>query len=245
MLLYIFLFVTVFAAYFVKGITGFGNTLVMGSLFSFVVPNKVTTPVDLILSIPTNAYMAWKDRKAISLKIVIPLSLMLLAGIIPGTLLLTVASDWVLRSVLGLVVIGMAVEMLLRKAAPKEGARQNSILLLAIGVASGILAGLYSIGALLVAYISRTTEGRSQFRANMCCVFLVDNIFRFFLYWHTGLLTGEVLKLTLFVAPAAVLGMIAGVRTDRKLPEQMVKKVVIGVLIVSGSVLFLKNLLLH
>ena len=33
----IFLFISTLLAYFIKAITGFGNTLVMGSLFSFVV----------------------------------------------------------------------------------------------------------------------------------------------------------------------------------------------------------------
>lgn len=78
----IYLFISTLFAYFTKGITGFGNTLVMGSLFSFVVSNRLTTPVDLLFGIPTNTYMAWKERKNISLKIVIPLSLMLLAGIV-------------------------------------------------------------------------------------------------------------------------------------------------------------------
>lgn len=44
----IYLFISTLFAYFTKGITGFGNTLVMGSLFSFVVSNRLTTPVDLL-----------------------------------------------------------------------------------------------------------------------------------------------------------------------------------------------------
>lgn len=116
----IILFISTLLAYFVKGITGFGNTLVMGPLFSFVVSNRLTKPVDLIFSIPTNIYVAWRERKNISLKVVIPISIMLLVGIIPGTLFLKVGDDRILKSMLGIVVVGMALEMLTRKPTKNE-----------------------------------------------------------------------------------------------------------------------------
>ena len=81
----------------------------MGSLFSFVVSNRITTPVDLLISIPTNAYIVWRERRSISLKAVIPLSFLLLAGVIPGIYLLKFANDWILRSTLGIVVMGMII----------------------------------------------------------------------------------------------------------------------------------------
>jgi len=239
----IFLFIATLLAYFTKGITGFGNTLVMGSLFSFVVPNKITTPVDLILGIPTNIYIVWRERKNISLRVVIPLSLMLLVGIIPGTFLLKVGSDWILKSILGIVVLGMALEMLTRKPIENEAKKNNPIFLVIIGVISGVLAGLYGIGALLVTYVSRTTTNKSQFRANICCVFLVDNVFRFFLYLSTGILNKEIFIFALFLSPAAILGMILGIKVDSNMKEETLKKVVVALLIISGIALFLKSFL--
>jgi uncharacterized membrane protein YfcA len=241
----IFLFISTLAAYLVKAITGFGNTLVMGSLFSFVVSNRLTTPIDLVFSIPTNIYMVWKERKSISLKVVIPLSIMLLGGIIPGTFLLKVGNDWILKSILGLVIVGIAIEMLTRKPAEKDEQKTRPVFLIIIGVLSGILAGLYGIGALLISYISRTTDNRSEFRGNICCVFLVDNVFRFFLYLYTGLLNKEIFILTLILSPAVLIGMIAGNKLDSNMKEETVKKTVIFLLLISGTTLFIKNLLSH
>lgn len=241
----IFLFISTLLAYFVKSITGFGNTLVMGSLFSFVVPNRVTTPVDLIFSIPTNMYIAWRERKNISLKVVIPLSLMLLVGIIPGIFFLRVGNDRILKSILGIVVVGMALEMLTRKPTKNETKKNSPIFLIIIGILSGVLAGLYGIGALLVAYISRTTNNKSEFRANICCVFLVDNVFRLFLYLFTGILNKEIFILTLILSPAVILGMIIGVKVDSKMKEENVKKSVIALLIISGTVLLFKSFLYY
>jgi uncharacterized membrane protein YfcA len=239
----VFLFISTLLAYFVKGITGFGNTLVMGSLFSFAVSNRLTTPVDLVFGIPTNIYIVWRERKDISMKVVIPLSIMLLAGIIPGTFLLKVGSDRILRAILGVVVIGIALEMLTRKNSKNALKKISPIFLTSIGVLSGILAGLYGIGALLVAYISRTTDNKSQFRANICCVFLVDNIFRLFLYLFTGILNKEILLTALVLSPAVFIGMMIGVKVDSNMREENVKKSVIALLIISGTVLFLKSFL--
>jgi len=240
----ILLFIFTFIAYFVKAITGFGNTLVMGSLFSFVVGNRLTTPIDLIFSIPTNMYIVFKERKNISLKIVIPLSLMLMVGSIPGTLLLKVGNERVLKSGLGIVVIGLAIEMLIRKPAKQAIKKKNNpYILVVIGLVSGVMAGLYGIGALLVAYISRTTDNKSQFRANICCVFLVDNFFRFILYWMTGLLNKEILFLTILLSPAVILGMMIGLKVDARIKEETTRKIVIGLLIISGTILFLKSIL--
>ncbi|WP_315068508.1 sulfite exporter TauE/SafE family protein [uncultured Clostridium sp.] len=241
----LFLFISALIAYFIKGITGFGNTLVMGSLFSFVISNKLTTPIDLILGIPTNIYIVWRERKNISRKIVVPLSLMLLCGIIPGTFLLKSGDDWLLKSIFGIIIICMAFEMLTKDSIKNKGDKNNPIFLAIIGVTSGILAGLYGIGALLVAYISRTTDNKNQFRANICCVFLVDNIFRFFLYWFTDILNKEVFLLALFLSPAVFLGMFIGVKVDSNMKEETVNKSVIALLIISGIVLIIKSLLYH
>jgi uncharacterized membrane protein YfcA len=237
----IFLFMSALLAYFIKGITGFGNTLVMAPLFSFVVSNRFTTPIDLLFSIPTNAYIVWKERKNISAKVVVPLSVMLLDGIIPGTFLLKAGTDWVLKCILGIVVIGLAVEMLTRKPNQNNESKTNPAFLVIIGIVSGILAGLYGISALLVVYISRKAANNSQFRANICCVFLADNIFRFFFYLFTGILTKKILIMSLVLSPAVFIGMMVGVRVHSKMKEENVRKSVIALLIISGTVLFLKS----
>jgi len=241
----VFLFISALFAYFIKGITGFGNTLVMGTLFSFMVSNRLTTPIDLILSIPTNIYIVWRERKNISMKIVIPLSLMLLAGIIPGTLLLKAGNDWILKSLLGVIIVGLAIEMMTRKPDKTCSRKTNPVFLIVIGILSGVMAGLYGIGALLVAYISRTTENKNQFRGNICCVFLADNIFRVILYLYTGILNKEIITMTLFLAPAVIIGMIIGVKADSNMKDDTVKKFTAALLVITGTVLCLKSIFYH
>ena len=136
-----YLFVCTFIAYGIKGITGFGNTLVMNALFSLSIDNRLTSPADLVISLPTNLWMAWRERRHLKMRVALPLSLMLLAGILPGVFLLKVGSAALLKCVLGVVLIGMGLEMLPRQRAQKKKAPRG--VLFVIGLVSGVLAGMY------------------------------------------------------------------------------------------------------
>jgi uncharacterized membrane protein YfcA len=100
---------------------------------------------------------------------------------------------------------------------------------------------MYGISAFLVAYISRTSADRSQFRANLCSLFLVDNIFRLFWYSAAGILTMDIIRFTIFIAPAVVLGMYFGTKVDTGLKEETVRKATIYLLVVSGAVLLIRS----
>lgn len=242
---YLFFFFAAALAFFVKGVTGFGNTLVMTPLFSFVAPNRLTTPVDLLLGLPANAYMAFRERKHISVKIVVPLSLLLIVGIIPGAFLLKTGNDWALKSALGIAVAAMAVEMALRRPGGAGERRVHPAALAFIGIVSGVLCGLYGIGALLVAYVSRTTDTMGAFRANLCCVFFIENIFRLGIYLFTGIMSAEALLLSLALLPAAGLGLFLGIKAGARLNQATAKKAVVALLVASGAVLFVSNAFFH
>ena len=111
-----------------------------------------------------------------------------------------------------------------------------------IGILSGLLCGLYGIGALLAAYMSRVTENSSSFKGNLCVVFLIENTFRIVMYSVTGLLTAEVLQTAVMLVPAMVIGLFLGVQSSRRLREETVRKAVILLLILSGAALVWKQI---
>ena len=88
---------------------------------SFIVflPNSVITPGLLPVSLILNARMVWKNRMHFSSKVVLPVSAFVLLGIIPGTRLLRYGSPMKLKLLLGLVIVGLGIEMLTRKAVPQ------------------------------------------------------------------------------------------------------------------------------
>ncbi len=238
--MFVYMAFAVFVAFWVKGISGFANSLIFGSIMSFRTNTINITPMDLLLNVPANSYFVWKERKSVSFQVVAPLSLLMLAGSIPGVFWLSVGDATTIKILFGFVVIGIAVEMYLRERNPKKQ-KSSKALLIFIGLLAGICAGLFGISAMLAAYITRTTDNMEAFRGNICAVFLVDNFFRFFLYLATGVMTFDSLVLALTLSPFMVLGIATGGLFARFVSEKTVKNIVVGVLFLSGILLILTN----
>ncbi|HIT94583.1 MAG TPA: sulfite exporter TauE/SafE family protein, partial [Candidatus Faecivivens stercoripullorum] len=165
------------AAFFVKGLCGFANTLVFTSILSFGVSNANISPVELLLGFPTNVILAWKERKSIRWGICLPLALLVVIGTIPGALFLKNADSGSIKIVFGVIIVLIGLEMLLRSR-NTAGLKQSKVVLVIIGILSGVLCGLYGVGALLGAYISRVTDDSHSFKANICIVFVIENVLR-------------------------------------------------------------------
>ena len=229
-------------AFYVKGLCGFANTLVFTSILSFTSANINISPLELILGYPTNIIISWKERKSIDPKIVIPLATMVIAGSFGGALFLKNADVTLVKIIFGVLVIIVGIEMLLRELSQKK-AKSSKILLTIIGILSGFLCGLFGVGALLGAYVGRTTDNMKAFKANICTVFVIENTFRIGLYLFYGILTVVALKRALVLAPFMLIGLVAGMLSAGRISEQVVKKIVIILLIVSGVALVLNNVL--
>lgn len=229
------------SAYFIKGLCGFANTLVFTSILSFGVANANISPIDLLLGYPTNIILTWKNRKKLDPKVYLPLAAMVLAGSVPGALLLKNVDARVIKLVFGVVVVLLGAEMLSREYS-KRKLRSSKPVLLLIGVTAGVLSGMFGVGALLAAYVSRVTEGGDAFKANISAVFIADNTFRIVLYSVLGLLTFDTVKFVLTLLPFAFLGLFAGMRCSSRMDEKLVRKITSVLLILSGISLILKNL---
>lgn len=215
--------------------------MISNPLLSMTLDNKTITPGNLLMDVPVNAYISWKNRKAFSLHKTLPLALAVMAGVIPGTYLLTLSSPWILKALLGVLVIGLGVEMLTRK--PGKKIKANPALMVAVSFISGICSGLFGINMLFVAFLERTSEDRSEFRGNICFVFLMENIFRIINYIVLGVFTKASLFLFAASIPAIVLGMIAGSRVDKSLDETKIKKMVILMFLLGGISILIKALI--
>ena len=219
-------------AYFVKGLCGFANTLVFSTILSFSTNNVNISPVELVLGLPSNIMISYKERKSVQWKVCLPLAGLVLLGDIPGILLLKNTNTQVIKGIFGFVIIAIGVEMLLREYMRKT--KKSQLLLITIGILSGILCGLYGIGALLAAYMGRVTDNSSSFKGNLCIVFLIDNLFRLVMYWVTGIITLATLKQSVILFPFMALGLFLGMKGSSFLDEKKIKKLVIIMLILSG-----------
>jgi len=228
-------------AFFVKGLCGFANTLVFTTVLSFGSSHISITPVELMLGYPSNLILAWRNRRAIKWRVCLPLAALVIAGSIPGALFLKTADTGMIKVIFGAVIVLLGLEMLLRELKPGK-IRQSKVLLGVIGLLSGLLCGLYGVGALLGAYISRVTEDSSAFRANICTVFFAENTFRIILYSVSGIITAELVKQAVLLVPFMLAGLALGMLSGKFLNERVAKRLVVLMLIVSGVALIAQNL---
>lgn len=233
--------ISALCAYFVKGLCGFANTLVFSTIAGFGSSNIDISPMELLLGYPSNVIMAVRERRGIDWKVCAPLIALVLLGNIPGILLLKNVDARAIKAVFGAVIMLIAAEMLFRQLMPRK-MKSNRIVLGAIGLISGLLCGLYGIGALLAAYVSRVTEDGSAFRGNLCAVFTVENTFRIVVYSVLGIITWDTLMRAAMLVPAMALGLFMGIKCCGVLSEKVVKYVVIVMLIVSGTSMLITNL---
>lgn len=228
------------AAFFIKGLCGFANTLVFQSILSFSVNNASISPIELVLGFPGNAILTWQNRKSLDPKVFLPLTALMLAGNIPGALMLKNMDGRIVKVIFGAAIIFIALDMLLGQG--RERREPKKWMTAAVGIAAGVLSGLFGVGALLAAYVSRVTDTGSEFKANVSAVFLAENVFRVFLYTMLGMITVDVLKTALLLMPAMLAGLFAGIAVSRKIDDKAIKKLVLLLLIFSGIVLILQNI---
>ena len=238
--MYLWIIATV-VAYFIKGLCGFANTLVFTTILSFGTPNVNISPIDLLIGYPTNLILTWENRKKLDSKVYLPLIALVIIGSIPGVFMLKNVNTSIIKLIFGVVVIVLGLEMLLREYS-KDSGKSSRILLAIIGVASGVLCGLFGVGALLAAYVSRVTDDSQTFKANISAVFIVDNTFRIILYSTLHILTLDTLKRSLILIPFVLIGLIAGMKCSSIMNKNLAKKITALLLVISGISLVIKNI---
>ena len=243
----IWFIIATLVAFFIKGLCGFANTLIFNGILSYTANNINISPLEVVLGYPSNIILVWKERKSLNWKIWLPLTALVVAGSIPGIFLLKHTDAGLLKVIFGSAVIVIGVEMLFREMkSNRESSNRKSggskLVLVLIGIISGLLCGLYGVGALLAAYVSRVAENSHEFKANICVVFVVENTIRIILYVATGILTLSVLKQVVILIPFMLAAVFLGMKSSSVLNEKIIKKIVIILLILSGIVLIINNI---
>lgn len=236
-------FFAVLFAYAVKGVSGFANTLILNTILSFQTNNINITPMALILSLPSNLYLAWRDRTYLNLRLCLTMATFSILGMIPGVFLLKWGNAIWLKVIMGLLITYIGVEAMLRDRL-KKNTPMGKVTMLAISLISGVVSSIFGISTLLVACINRSSRSHLESRSNICCVFAADNTFRLILYICTGVMTLESVKYALFLAPCAVVGLLFGARLADKIGEKRARKATSLLLILSGLSVVITNILL-
>lgn len=228
--------------YFVKGVAGIGNTLVVTSVMAYSRTNAEITPVELLLCVPTNLVVTWVYRRHINWRLAAAPLCMVLAGDLLGVLLLKNVDVSAMKTVFGVVLILLSVEQLWRELRGKPARQTHSALMLALGISAGVLCGMFGVGALLAAYFARVTTDDATYKGTMSVIFTVENFFRVIAYSVTGLLTVQSLQNAAMLLPFMGLGLFLGIRLSSRMNPRAMRLVITLMLLISGVPLLLTSL---
>ena len=238
-MLYVVWFVTVFAAYFVKGLAGFGNTPIHTGVMALMMNNADLTPVDFVLTVPANVTLTLRYRRHLKTRLFLPAALISMAAMIPGAYLLKNTDSRSLKILFGFVIILLGADMLRRKT---EGKAPPMWLYLILTAVSGLISGLFGIGVLMAATMGRVIRDPEALKANLSAVFVADNAMQAILYIMHGLLTWPVAMRAFTMYPAMLLGLFAGIKCAGKLNERTVRFCAAVLLCVCGVFLIVGNI---
>ena len=228
-----------FVGYFVKGVAGIGNTLVVTSAMAYTRTNAEITPVELLLCVPTNLAVTWVYRRHIDWKLAIAPLCMVLAGDALGVLLLKNVDVTAMKAVFGVVLILLSVEQLWRELRGKPTRAGHPALMLTLGISAGVLCGMFGVGALLAAYLSRVTTDDATYKGTMSIIFTIENFFRVIAYSATGLLTAVSLTRAAILLPFMGAGLFLGIRLSNRLNARTMRLIIGAMLLLSGLPLLL------
>ncbi|NOY24138.1 MAG: sulfite exporter TauE/SafE family protein [Acidobacteria bacterium] len=240
---YLIVGVIVFLGQFIYTAIGFGSGMVTISLLALFFGNiDVFVPFFLLLCLPTELTISFKDREYIDFHRTGKFLLFIFPGLVVGAFLLKSVPDRSLVVWLGAIVAILAVYYLFFEE-KTTFTLKNPAWIPFFGGISGVLGGVYGIsGPPLIVYFKALKMDKTSFRVALLSIFLAMSIFRTGVYAAIHLYTLPILIGTAQALPFALLGVLAGMKAHYRIPEQLFKQIASAVLLVSGVLLIWKNL---
>lgn len=229
-------------AFTVKCLLGFGNPLISAPLLSLRLDNLLITPGTLLLDTTVNTYITLQNRHHFQWRKIVPLLAANILGVIPGTWLLRFSMPWVIKTILGVVVVFLGLEMATRSIRPARKRADPVWVRYVVAVFSGVCAGLFGINMFLTAYLQRSATDYQEFKGSICFLFLGENVFRLCLYIASGMITTPILLFALISAPGLLLAILLSRKLAPHISERALFPAAIAMFILGGISIILKSI---
>lgn len=229
----------IFTAYFIRGITGFGSGLIAVPLLAHFQPLTFVVPFVMVLDMTAALVLGGYDKKHIRWDEVKPIIPATLVGVILGVTLLTNLPREPLLTALGIFVMVFGLRSLLNIHGNKPIARGWAY---PAGFSGGLIGALFNTGGPpYVIYYSHRIKDKTEFRATLSGIFLLDSLFRMLMFLLAGLLLQDNLLLALLMAlPVMGLGLFAGHKVHIGISPQHLLMLIGALLLGSGGSLLWK-----
>ncbi|MGE5318636.1 MAG: sulfite exporter TauE/SafE family protein [Hyphomicrobiaceae bacterium] len=230
--------VILLAAYFIRGITGFGSGLISVPLLALFLPLKFVVPLILLLDFTASVVLGgfhFRRVKWGEIGVLIPFGI---AGVVLGTnLLVNLPPEPMLFALAGFVLV-FALRSMFNIRSDKPISRGWAVPAALTGGTVGALFG--TGGPPYVIYLSHRIHDKGDLRATFSALFFTDGMSRIVSFLVAGLLLNAKVWLAYLAALPVMLGALyLGGRAHVGLsPEQMTRLVGVLLLVSSVSLVF-------
>jgi uncharacterized membrane protein YfcA len=222
-------------AYLIRGVTGFGSSLISVPLLAIFMPIPLIIPIVSALDCITSVVHAGCGRRFAAWGELLPLLPFVAAGLVVALYILKVADPLLLKRLLGAFVLVYGVGQLLRKKDYGRGSRRWAALM---GSLAGVTNGLFAIGGpFYVMYLHLRRLDKQQFRATFAAVAVLDTGVRTSGYLYSGLMKENELLLLAGALPLTLVALFLGGRIHTRITERTFSNCMAVLLIVSGLLL--------
>ncbi|MBO9595382.1 MAG: sulfite exporter TauE/SafE family protein [Niabella sp.] len=231
-----------FIAALVRSTLGFGESLIAVPLFLFFLPATTAVPLSVMLSIIIALIIVIQDHRKIHFYSAKWLIIYAIPGIPLGLLILVYGNEILVKTVLGLLIIGYALYTLVAKTT-KRLTRDSHWWLFICGFLSGVFGGAYGVnGPPLVVYGNLRNWSAAHFRATLQAYFLPVSLLGFGGYAAKGLVTAEVNDYFLIALTTSIPATFLGRWLNGKLNSRSFLRYVLYGLMIIGVILILMAL---
>ena len=232
----------VFAAYIVRGASGFGAGLIAAPLLALVLPVHVVVPLSGLLVFVLFIFLTIRDRHSViwrELKLLAPPTLL---GVLGGLILFRSLDNRLLVIMLGSFLVLYASYMLAVHAFGLPQFRCSERWAFPLGFTGAFFDTLFGGGGgtLVVIYMHARGIGRMEFRATLATLWFIEMIARITGYGFAGYYTRDVLLLVLLLLPVTWAGTWVGERLGNRVSPETFARILAGVLMLSGTSLLIK-----
>lgn len=223
----------ILAAYFIRGISGFGSGLIAVPLLAHFLPLTFVVPLILVTDFSASVVLGAHTRKHARWDEVRPLLPFSVLGVVAGTTLLIHLPKTLLLTTLGLFVLLFGAHNVLNL----HGTRTVSRLWAApAGLVGGTVSALFGTGGPpYVIYLNHRLRDKGELRATFSLLFLIEGGVRLTIFILAGLLLETSLLFAILAAlPLVAVGLWLGNHVHLGIAPQAMQRLVGVLLVVAG-----------
>ena len=222
-----------FLGAFVQGATGFGSGLLINAFWLHIMEPTHAIPLNVVTSLFISGVPIYKLRKKLDFSKLKQFAIFGVVGIPIGMYLLVISDPSKLKFSIGILLVIYAVLML--KISSFSINVNNKSINNIVGFISGVIGGLTALlGIIPVAWFSVQRLPKNTKRGTYEPFIFITSIAAIISFAFVGLYKIEMIFDLLKIIPALLVGSWLGIKIYNKINDNLFRKVVLGLILLSG-----------